>query len=114
MGELEGAILGILWDAAEPLKPGDVLERLDLQPPVTYSTVLTILRRLWNKGVVQRERLGKAYVYQPVRSKDEEIAEMMVDAFAGAADPDVALGLFVDRLSRRHANALERLLGRGR
>ena len=38
----------------------------------------------------------------------------MADAFTGATDPDAALGHFVDNLSRRHANALERLLRKGR
>ena len=46
MGSLEGAVLDVLWSTEEALKPGEVLDRLDLDPPVTYATVLTILRRL--------------------------------------------------------------------
>lgn len=114
MGSLEGAVLDVLWSTEEALKPGEVLDRLDLDPPVTYATVLTILRRLWKKDLVDREKEGKAFRYRPVRSRDEEVARTMADAFTGATDPDAALGHFVDNLSRRHANALERLLRKGR
>ena len=114
MGSLEGAVLDVLWSTEEALKPGEVLDRLDLDPPVTYATVLTILRRLWKKDLVDREKDGKAFRYRPVRSRDEEVARTMADAFTGATDPDAALGHFVDNLSRRHANALERLLRKGR
>lgn len=114
MGSLEAAVLEVLWSSDSPLKPGEVLDRLEIVPPVSYSTVLTILRRLWKKDIVRRARAGKAFCYEPVNSRDEQIARTMADAFAGASDPDAALGHFVDRLSRRHANALERLLGRGR
>jgi len=114
MGSLESAVLEVLWSSEEPLKPGEVLDRLDIVPPVTYSTVLTVLRRLWKKDILRRARAGKAFRYEPVNSRDEQIARSMADAIAGATDPDAALGHFVDRLSRHQASALKRLLGRGR
>lgn len=114
MGSLEAAVLGVLWDSDSALKPGDVLDRLDIEPPVAYSTVLTILRRLWKKDLVTREKDGKAYVYRPTRSREEQVAAGMVEAFSGATDPSAALGHFVEHLSADQASALRRALGRRR
>lgn len=112
MGSLESAVLDVLWRADTALKPGDVLERLAIDPAVSYATVLTILRRLWKKGLVTRERIGKADHYQPARTRDEQTAVTMADAFAAAGDPSAALGHFVDQLSAREASALRQILKR--
>ncbi len=114
MGALEAAVLTVLWDAEVALKPGDVLERLEIDPPVAYSTVLTILRRLWKKQLVTRNKVGKAYLYAPIQSREEQVARAMAEAFAAAGDPAAALGHFVARLSDDQASALKRLLRRGR
>jgi predicted transcriptional regulator len=114
MGSLEAAVLDVLWNSDEALKPGDVLARLEIEPVVAYSTVLTILRRLWKKRLVTRSKHGKAYRYQPTRSREEQAAEAMVEAFAAAGDPSVALGHFVEHLSADQTSALKRLLGRRR
>lgn len=114
MGSLEGAVLSALWDSEVPLKPGDVLDRLDIEPAVAYSTVLTILRRLWKKDLVKRTKDGKAYLYRPTRSREEQVATTMADAFAGATDPSAALGHFVEHLTADEASVLRRVLGRRR
>lgn len=114
MGSLEAAVLDVLWDSDDPLKPGDVLDRLDIDPAVAYSTVLTILRRLWKKQLVTRTKVGKAYLYRPIRSREEQVAEAMADAFAASTDSSVALGHFVEHLSPDQTTALKRLLGRRR
>lgn len=112
MGSLEGAVLDVLWRADSALKPGDVLDRLSIEPTVSYATVLTILRRLWKKGLVTRQRVGKAHHYRPRRNRDEQTAATMADAFAAAGDPSAALGHFVDQLSAEEASALRRILKR--
>lgn len=114
MGSLEAAVLDVLWDSDDPLKPGDVLGALDIEPAVAYSTVLTILRRLWKKRLVTRRKVGKAYFYRPTRSREEQVAETMAAAFAAAGDPSAALGHFVKHLSPDQTSALKRFLGRRR
>ncbi len=114
MGSLEAAILEVLWDSPDALKPGDVLDRLEIKPVVSYSTVLTILRRLWKKNLVTRSKDGKAYRYRPTRSREQQVAQAMSDAFSGATDPAAALGHFVEQLSAEQTSALQRLLGRRR
>lgn len=114
MGSLEGAVLEVLWDTDEALKPGEVLARIDLDPGITYSTVLTILRRLLGKGLVTRSKDGKAYRYRPSHSREEQVAQSMAQAFAAASDTNAALGHFVEQLSSEEATTLRRLLGRRR
>ena len=110
MRSLERAIQEALWASPDALRPRDVLDRLEIEPPVTYSTVLTVLRRLWKKGLVTREQDGKAYRYQPVMSREEHIADAMTDALSATADPSAALGHFVASLSTEDTNSLKKLL----
>lgn len=114
MGSLEAAVLEVLWDSDDAMKPGDVLDQLELEPAVTYSTVLTILRRLWKKGLVTRKKDGKAYLYHPTRSREEQVAQTMAEAFSAANDPAAAVGHFVEQLSSEQASVLKRALGRRR
>ena len=110
MGSLEDAVLDVLWDSDEALRPGDVLARLDIEPALAYSTVRTILRRLLKKNLVDRSKDGRAYLYRPVQSREEQVAETMMDVFSAAADPATALGHFVQRLSPSDASALRHKL----
>ena len=52
-GELASEVLGILQTAGEPLSPADVRERLGGE--LAYTTVVTILSRLHDKGVLNRQ-----------------------------------------------------------
>ncbi len=66
MGELETAVMDVLWDRGGWLTPGEVHEVLASERPLAYTTVMTILVRLWQKGRLRRERDGRAYAYQAV------------------------------------------------
>lgn len=74
-GELESAVLAALWAAGEPLTPAQVLEALDAD--LAYTTVMTTLVRLHEKGSVRRERVGRAYAYEPAPDAAEAAAAQM-------------------------------------
>ena len=112
MGSLEGAVLEVLWDSDDALKPGEVLDRINLKPEITYSTVLTILRRLLRKQLVTRTKDGKAYRYRPTQGREQQVAQAMAEAFAAASDTNAALGHFVDQLSPEQTTTLRRILRR--
>jgi predicted transcriptional regulator len=114
MGELEAAVMAVLWDADDWMIPREVWERLPSGPPVVYSTVMTILRRLWKKGAVQRRREGKAFAYHPVRDREELTGERMVALLDAAHDPEVALTHFLAGLDASRRRQLRRLLERRR
>ncbi len=109
MGQLEAEVMSILWDTDDWLTPRDVLARLTSDPPVVYSTVMTILRRLWKKGVVDRRTVGKAFAYHPMKGEGEQTAERMAGILEAAEDPEAALVHFLAGLEprrRRHVRAL--------
>lgn len=110
MGQLEAEILAILWSEGGWLTPRGVLEQLESDPPVVYSTVMTILRRLWKKGTLERRRVGKAYEYQPLRDEGEQTADRMAELLAAAQDPKAALSHFLGALDSRHRRHLRSLL----
>ena len=61
-GGLEQAVLAVLATAASALTPAEVQQQLD--GGLAYTTVMTALARLHEKGVVTRQRQGRAYAYR--------------------------------------------------
>lgn len=112
MGELEAQVLAVLWDLDGWVTPRQVLVRLPPEPAVVYSTVMTILRRLWMKGVLERRAEGKAYAYHPVLGREEQTAERMVALLDSAQDAEVALSHFISGLDTARRRQLRRLLQR--
>jgi predicted transcriptional regulator len=74
------------------------------------TTVLTVLSRLERKGVVTRERNGRAHAYRAAASREDHVAELMREALGSAADTDAALARFVSAASPAEAAALRRAL----
>jgi predicted transcriptional regulator len=109
MGALETEVLECLWAADEPLTPRAVLE--ETGEDLAYTTIMTILTRLWQKGLVERERSGKAYFYSPLVSEPDLLASRMRSVLETSADQKATLSRFVETLSKREANALRSALG---
>lgn len=109
MGALEAEVLGHLWAIGAPASPGEVLEAMGGE--LAYSSVMTILVRLWKKGLADRERRGRAYVYRPVMSEAELIASRMRATLDRTHDREAALSQFVGTLTKRDERALRRILG---
>ena len=107
-GALEKAVLLQLWALGRPATPADVLSELD--DDLAYTTVMTILTRLWNKGLVVRTRRGRAFAYAPAVTEAELTASRMHESLAAASDPKAALVTFVGSLSKTQTRALRALL----
>lgn len=75
---LELDVMDALW-AAESGTVQDVRGRLERRRPLAYNTVQTILTILHRKGRVKRRLVGKAFVYEPVLSKQHTAAAMLRD-----------------------------------
>ena len=105
--------MDVLWDRGGWLTPGEVNEVLSPDYKLAYSTVMTILVRLWRKGRVERERDGRAYAYRALQSREEHAAARMGDLLGGAKDRPVALSHFVDDLSPADRAQLRRMLRGG-
>lgn len=90
------------------MTPAEVQASLDVD--LAYTTVMTILVRLWKKGVVSRERSGRAYAYAPIATKAQVLAERMKGELGRAKDREAVLSRFVDSLSKKDAKALAELM----
>ena len=114
-GALEAEILGILRTAGEPLSPGEVRERITAgeQQALSYSTVVTIMSRLYDKGLLARQRAGRGFSYSPV-DEASLAANRMSSALQSGIDRDAVLSRFISGLSRRDARLLRTLLADGR
>src|SRR5712691_566056 len=87
MGELEAAVMDVLWDRGGWSTPGEVHLVLGRHHPVAYTTVMTILVRLWQKGRLERERDGRAFAYHPILSREEAAADSMQELLGVLALP---------------------------
>lgn len=108
-GELAGKVLDILQAAEEPLSPAAVRDRLS--GDLAYTTVVTILSRLHAKGVLYRERVGRAYRYTPVADEPGLAARRMASVLAAEPDREAVLARFVSGLSDEDEQALRRMIG---
>jgi predicted transcriptional regulator len=87
-------------------------------PPLAYSTVLTTLRTLEQKGYIAHEEDGRAYVYHPVVARAEAAKSAMrhlLGRFFGNSPEALAVTLLDDtRLSKSDVAEIQRLLTRNR
>lgn len=110
MGELEAAVMSVLWDRGGWLTPGEVHAVLERERPIAYTTVMTILVRLWTKGRLERQRDGRAYAYRPLQSREEHAAARMGAMLVGVGDRPAALNHFVRALAPADRDQLRRML----
>lgn len=108
-GSLETEILAVLWSADGPLTPEDVRSSLD--ETLAYTTVQTVLVRLYEKGVVERQLHGRAYAYSPLLDDKDLAARRMRTLLEAERDTDGVLSRFVATLDDDQAAALRRVLG---
>ncbi|MET8721507.1 BlaI/MecI/CopY family transcriptional regulator [Streptomyces misionensis] len=106
-GELESVVLAALWAVGGPVTAAVVQEQV---PDAAYTTVLTILTRLCDKGLVTRHREGRSHVYAPVDDQAGHAAAGMHSLLDEGGDRAAVLARFVSELSAEDEQLLERLL----
>jgi predicted transcriptional regulator len=109
-GELEADVLATLWRDDRPLSPGQVRDQLGTE--LAYTTVMTILSRLHDKGSVTRSRVGRAYLYTPAFEQAELAASQMRTVLDSGHDREAVLARFVGSLSADDERTLTALLRR--
>jgi predicted transcriptional regulator len=102
LGPLEAEVMQVLWASDAALSVRAVLDELnrDRSSALAYTTVMTVLVRLAEKGIVLRERNGRGFDYQPtlpdaaaiaVRNVVRDFGEAAVAGFVDEARADPAL-----------------------
>ncbi|HEY1356234.1 MAG TPA: BlaI/MecI/CopY family transcriptional regulator [Solirubrobacterales bacterium] len=110
-GALQGEVLAALWAADRPLTPAEVQE--EVGGALAYTTVMTALARLNEKGAVRREKVGRAFAYTPILDQAGIAAARMREMLEGD-DREAVLARFVGALSAEEEGMLIELLEEGR
>lgn len=117
LGELERTIMDRLWahSAMHPdgsLSVREIHESISQEREIAYTTVMTVLDRLTKKGLVTRERDGRAWRYQPVSTSEELTAHLLRDSLdhIESSDRRAAMMHFLDAASPEEIDALKAAL----
>jgi predicted transcriptional regulator len=113
LGELERAVMDVLWNAPDGCTAQEMVERLaarDGTSELATTTVLTVLDRLRRKDFVTRERAGRAHRYKASRSRDDVIAASMLAVLETTDDRRSALVRFAGSVSAEEAALLREAL----
>jgi predicted transcriptional regulator len=109
-GKLELRVLEALWRRQDDTSVRDL--QADF-PSTAYTTLMTTLDRLHRKGVLDREKLGRAFAYRPRYTRADLQVGLARDALGLILGPGVSprpiLSYFVDAVSRRDKALLDEL-----
>ncbi len=110
----ELAIMKVVWRLEKPATVRDVYEALRKHRAVAYTTVMTMMNILEEKGYLKKARVEKAYLYRPSKPRHQVVGAMVRDfvdrVFDGASNA-LLLHLAKDeRLSDRERKAIARML----
>ena len=107
-GRLELRVLEALWRRRAEASVRDL--QADF-PRTAYTTLMTTLDRLYRKGVLERIKTGRAFLYRPRYSRDglrANLARIVFGVMLGG-DARPILSTFVDAISRRDRELLDEL-----
>ena len=111
LGELETAVLAQIRDHGENNVSG-VLNGLG--NVYAYTTVMTTLDRLYKKGLLDRRKEGRAFIYyvryteaEVERTVAEDVLDRLLDSSLGRVEP--VLATIVDRVTERDRELLDEL-----
>jgi predicted transcriptional regulator len=113
--DLEADVMEVVWSVGwETFTVADVHQRLEASREIAYTTVMTTVGRLHEKGLLERERDGKRYRYRPVMDRDTFLRQMAREVFeclvdAGLPETDALEALLAPRVAEADGDELDRL-----
>ena len=114
--ELE--LMKIVWRHEAPVTVRDVYEEMRKERTVAYTTVLTNMKTLEDKGYLRATQQDRAHVYRSARPKQEVIRQMVRDfvtrVFNGSGQPLVVHLLEDDHLTQDDLRDITRMMGKGK
>ncbi|WP_156727353.1 BlaI/MecI/CopY family transcriptional regulator [Streptomyces apocyni] len=106
LGDLEDAVMTRVWNWNRPVTVREVLEDLQQERSIAYTTVMTVLDNLHQKGWVRREAEGRAYRYEAVSTRAAYAAALMNEAWSQSDNQAAALVAFFGMMSPKQREAL--------
>ncbi|MBL7492780.1 BlaI/MecI/CopY family transcriptional regulator [Frankia sp. AgB1.9] len=106
LGDLEAEVMDRMWARIEPATVRDILGELQPVRPLAYTTVMTVMDRLFQKGWLTRERAGRGYAYTTTLSRSEYTARQLSEVLSTTDNRGMALLHFVRAMDTAEAEAL--------
>jgi predicted transcriptional regulator len=111
LGPLEMQVMNVAWSVGR-CSVRDVVEKLNSR--LAYTTVMTTLDRLFKKGLLEREKSERAFLYSPALSSQDwerRRAGDLVAGFLAGPEPsrDLLLSSLVDAVGQHDAMLLDEL-----
>jgi predicted transcriptional regulator len=106
LGDLEAAIMELVWDESGSLRVREVVDRLQPERPLAYTTVMTVMDNLHRKGWLTRERDGRAWSYRAAGTRQTYAAQLMNDVLTSSTDRAGALAQFAEQIDPADAEML--------
>jgi predicted transcriptional regulator len=109
----ELSIMKVIWRLETPTVRA-VYEALRKTRPIAYTTVMTMMNVLEDKGYLEKRSNGRAHVYTPTKPRHQVVGAMVrdfVDRVFDGASSSLLLHLAKDsRLSERQRKAVQRII----
>ncbi len=109
-GDLEAAIMDAIWSANEPLTVRHVVDQLNRERPLAYTTVQTVTEILYRKGWLEREKEGRAYLYWALKSREDYTAGLVEEALTATSDRTAALVRLFEQMDPSEVSELRAAL----
>ncbi|WP_078901462.1 BlaI/MecI/CopY family transcriptional regulator [Actinacidiphila yeochonensis] len=106
LGELEDAVMTRVWEWNRPVTVREVLEDLEQDRSIAYTTVMTVMDNLRQKGWLRRSAEGRAYRYEAVSTRAAYSAALMNEAWSASDNPAEALVHFFGMMSPEQREAV--------
>lgn len=108
--DLEATIMDVVWGKGlSSFAVGDVLAILEKQRDIAYTTVMTTVTRLYEKGILERERDGKRYLYSPKLTREEFLQSTAREVLDEAVGGHQAMAMLAEKVSEASSGELDDL-----
>ncbi|MDX8053741.1 BlaI/MecI/CopY family transcriptional regulator [Lentzea sp. BCCO 10_0798] len=114
LGELESAVMDVLWRGDGDRTVRDVLDELSQERELAYTTVMTVLDNLHRKGWVERVKVSRAFHYRAVMTRAEAEARALRAVLESTDDPESVLLHFAQSATEEEASVLRKALRKRR
>jgi predicted transcriptional regulator len=111
-GQLESAVMDVVWAQDRPCLVREVRDQLTYGRPLAYTTVMTVMAILYSKGVLCREKHGRAWRYWPAERREEHAARIMAEVLRSGGNRGVTLRSFLNRMSDDDLTAIRNVVAR--
>ncbi len=110
LGSLELEVMECMWGISEATVQ-EVVKTINRRRPIAYTSVMTVMGHLVDKGLLTRTMDGKRYTYQVAQGRDEFIESISRKMVRALVDDfgDVAIAQFLGEVDNVDAEKLKQL-----